>query len=409
MMSAALHTSYNVSKGTLLVVDDLPENLVVLTDFLEYEGFQILLAYDGKQALAMTEQLLPDLILLDVLMPELDGFEVCRYLKSQQDTKHIPIIFMTALSETVDKVNGFKLGAVDYITKPLQREEVLVRIRAQIDFHNLQQQLTQQNQFLKTEIERRKQVERSLQNTASLLAERTALLEKRSIELQRRNDELDRFSTMVTHELRDPLGWVVTKIDTLLASYTFNMHLSESLHEISDKSESMLNSIDALLSLATILRTNYVRVLPLDMLLMLRNLIDTRLAYLITEHQGKIILPENLPLAKGHSILVEEVWVNYLSNALKYSGEPGAIYVGAEEGAEGMINFWVRDQGRELSAKECDSLFNPPQYLQEKSAKAHGLGLLIARQIVEKLGGKVWIESKQGIGNTFYFSLPKAE
>lgn len=407
-MSAALQTN-RAFKGTLLVVDDLPENLVLLTDFLEYEGFQILLAYDGKQALAMTEHLLPDLILLDVLMPELDGFEVCRYLKSQRDTKHIPIIFMTALSETVDKVNGFKLGAVDYITKPLQREEVLVRIRTHIDFHGVQQKLTQQNQFLKTEIEHRKQVEQSLQNTASLLAERTAQLEKRSIELQRRNDELDRFSSMVTHELRDPLGWVVTKIDTLLASYTFNQHLNESLREIGYKAESMLDSIDALLSLASVLRANYVRVLPLDMLLMLRNVIETRLAYLIEEHQGRIILPDSLPLARGHSVLVEEVWVNYLSNALKYSGDPSTIRVGAERGENGMVNFWVRDQGKALSAKECESLFNPPVALQDKFAKGHGLGLLIVRQIVEKLGGKVWIESKPGLGNTFYFSLPESE
>lgn len=407
-MSAALQTS-RASKGTLLVVDDLPENLVLLTDFLEYEGFQILLAYDGKQALKMTEHLLPDLILLDVLMPELDGFEVCRYLKSQQDTKHIPIIFMTALSETVDKVNGFKLGAVDYITKPLQREEVLVRIRTHIDFHGVQQKLAQQNQFLKTEIEHRKQIEHSLQNTANLLAERTAQLEKRSIELQRRNDELDRFSSMVTHELRDPLGWVVTKIDTLLASYTFNQHLNESLREIGYKAESMLDSIDALLSLASILRANYVRVLPLDMLLMLRNLIETRLAYLLGEHKGRIILPDSLPLAKGHSVLVEEVWVNYLSNALKYSGDPSNIRVGAERGENGMVNFWVRDQGKELSAKECESLFNPPAALQDKFVKGHGLGLLIVRQIVEKLGGKAWVESKQGVGNTFYFSLPEAE
>ncbi len=408
MMSAALQT-HKVSKRTLLVVDDLPENLAVLTDFLEYEGFQILLAYNGKQALAMTEHLLPDLILLDVLMPELDGFEVCRYLKAQQDTKHIPIIFMTALSETVNKVYGFRLGAVDYITKPLQREEVLVRIRTQIDFHGVQQQLTQQNHYLRTEIEHRKQVENSLQNTANLLAERTAQLEKRSIELQRRNNELDRFSTMVTHELRDPLGWVVTKIDTLLASYTFDLHLNASLHEISDKAESMLESIDALLSLAAVLRTHYIRVLPLDMLSMLRNLIDTRLAYLIAAYQGKITLPDSLPFVKGHAVLVEEVWINYLSNALKYSGEPCSIRVGAEQGEAGMINFWVRDQGKELNIKECESLFNPPLSLQDKSAKGHSLGLLIVRQIIEKLGGKVWIESKQGIGNTFYFSLPAAE
>lgn len=406
-MSAVLH-SHKVSRGTLLVVDDLPENLVMITDFLECEGFQILQAYNGKQALAMIAHTLPDLILLDVLMPELDGFEVCRYLKERHDTRHIPIIFMTALSETIDKVNGFKLGAVDYITKPLQREEVLARISSQINFHGLCQQLTQQNQLLKMEIEHRKVIESSLQNTANLLAERTAQLEKRTVELQRRNDELDRFSHLVAQELRDPLGWIITKTDTLISHYAFDVQLDSVLQSITLKAESMLDSIDALLSLALVLRSHHIRILPLDMLALVRNLMNTRIAYLLEEHHGQIELPTDLPMAKGHATLVEEVWVNYLNNALKYSSKPPRIQLGAEYAEDGMIHFWVRDQGKSLSAEECESIFHTPTRLQEKRAKGRGLGLLIVRQIVEKLGGKVWVETQQDIGNVFYFSLPAA-
>jgi len=115
-------------KGVILIVDDTPTNLEVLLDFLEDSGFKVLVAEDGESAIEGAEYSPPDLILLDVIMPGIDGFETCRRLKTNQATQDIPVIFMTALTETVDKVRGLSLGAVDYITKPLQHEEVLARI-----------------------------------------------------------------------------------------------------------------------------------------------------------------------------------------------------------------------------------------------------------------------------------------
>ncbi|HEY9876156.1 MAG TPA: response regulator, partial [Candidatus Obscuribacterales bacterium] len=115
-------------KGIILIVDDIPANLGVLFDFLAYSGFKVLVARDGESAIQKVEYALPDLILLDVLMPRMDGFETCRRLKENESTKDIPIIFMTALTDTVDKVKGLSLGAVDYITKPFQHEEVLARV-----------------------------------------------------------------------------------------------------------------------------------------------------------------------------------------------------------------------------------------------------------------------------------------
>ncbi|MBD2541925.1 response regulator, partial [Coleofasciculus sp. FACHB-SPT36] len=112
-----------VEKGVILIVDDTPTNLGMLFDFLAHSGFQVLVAEDGESAIESAEYASPDLILLDVLMPGIDGFETCRRLKANQVTQDIPVIFMTALSETVDKVKGLNLGAVDYITKPLQHEE----------------------------------------------------------------------------------------------------------------------------------------------------------------------------------------------------------------------------------------------------------------------------------------------
>jgi len=129
------------SKDVLLIVDDIPANISVLSYFLEGKGFEILIAKNGKRAIKKAEYAHPDLILLDVMMPEMDGFEACQILKSQDSTKEIPIIFMTALADTLDKVKGFELGAVDYITKPIQQEEVLARINAHLNLYKLQRQL----------------------------------------------------------------------------------------------------------------------------------------------------------------------------------------------------------------------------------------------------------------------------
>ncbi len=132
----------------ILLVDDTPNNLQVLFSYLEEQGFKVLLAEDGQSALQIARSQAPDLILLDVLMPDLDGFETCRLLKKQPSTRDIPIIFLTALSETVNKVQGFKLGGVDYITKPIEQEEVLARIQTHLTLQKMRSALAAQNQEL---------------------------------------------------------------------------------------------------------------------------------------------------------------------------------------------------------------------------------------------------------------------
>ncbi len=156
-------------KGVILIVDDTPTNLEILFDFLGDSGFTVLIAEDGESAIARAEYAPPDLILLDVLMPGMDGFETCRCLKANELTKDIPIIFMTALSDTVDKVKGLNLGAVDYITKPLQHEEVLARIELHLKLQNLTKALQEQNQHLEAEISERKQAEEKIREQAALL------------------------------------------------------------------------------------------------------------------------------------------------------------------------------------------------------------------------------------------------
>ncbi|MGB3265285.1 MAG: response regulator [Microcoleus sp.] len=171
-------------ESVILIVDDNPNNLAVLFDFLTESGFKVLVARTGESAIQKAEYSLPDLILLDVLMPGIDGFETCRRLKAGDLTKEIPVIFMTALNETEDKVKGFSLGAVDYVTKPIQNEEVLARAKAHLSVCKLTQKLQQQNVQMEQEIADRKQAQIKLEQLAAELEKR---VESRTVQLSQAN------------------------------------------------------------------------------------------------------------------------------------------------------------------------------------------------------------------------------
>ena len=172
-------------KPVILMVDDTPTNLGVLSDLLSQDGYEVLVAEDGESALERASYAKPDLILLDVLMPEIDGFATCQRLKEQSDTQDIPIIFMTALSDTVNKIKGFEVGAVDYITKPFQQEEVRARVSTHLHLLQIQRQLQDQNRQLQEEIQAHKRTQatvaflddqiKSLTDSGTIIGESSAL------------------------------------------------------------------------------------------------------------------------------------------------------------------------------------------------------------------------------------------
>jgi signal transduction histidine kinase len=364
-----------MQKGTLLIVDDIPANLSILSDFLSDNGFKVLVAQDGNRALKKAEHVHPDLILLDVMMPGMDGFETCRLLKSQPNTKDIPIIFMTALADTVDKVKGFSLGAADYITKPIHQEEVLVRVNAHLQICTLQQ-----------------------------------TLQARTVELEKRNLELEAFSRTVAHDLKNPLNLVINYTEAALENCPTGLPLDDesiqNLQSVVQVGRKMVNIIDALLLLAGVSKQQEVKIQPLYMSQILAQVIPQRLNPILKTSQGQIILPETWPIAYGYAPWVEEIWANYLSNALKYGGQPPRVELGAIPEDDLMIRFWVRDNGPGLSLEAQSQLFTPFTRLHQSRAEGHGLGLAIVRQVVEKLGGQVGIESTLGEGSLFYFTLP---
>lgn len=350
---------------TILIVDDSPSNLSVLFDILEQEGFKVLVMTSGKAALAATEHASPDLILLDVMMPGLNGFETCKRLKAKEATRHVPVLFMTALTDVTDEVQGFAVGAVDYIYKPIRVETVLARINTHLSLRKLQQQLEHQN------------------------------------------TELNAFAHMVAHDLKNPLGDVMLLAQTILDDFDT---LSETLHKefltgIYQRSEKAANIIQELLLLARI-RQEDVPTETLDM----NTLVQTaqeRLRRMVDAYQGRIIVQaDTWPLAKGYAPWVEEMWVNYLSNGLKYGGSEPHLTLGATAQANDQIQYWVQDQGPGIHPEDHKKLFKPFSRLDATDREGHGLGLSIVRRIAEKLGGRVGVESTLGEGSRFYFTLP---
>ena len=355
-----------MDREKILIVDDQEDNLQLLYGLLRsVKEFDILVASDGPSSLEVVEISPPDLILLDVMMPGLNGFEVCRRLKSAPATMHIPIIFMTALTETSSKVEGFSVGGVDYITKPFQQEEVLARIRTHLTIGRLQR------------------------------------------ELRNQNAQLDAFAHTAAHDLKNPLNGILGTVE--LARFACEDQnipaIQEELEKIANLTNKTSDIIEALLLLAGTSKHTQLFLEPFDMGYVMPK-VRERMEFMLEEYDADLHMPEEWPFVSGYPAWVEEIWVNYLSNALKYGGRPPQVELGYDEEPE-QVRFWVRDNGPGLSAEQQDELFVPFSRLHTQRAEGHGLGLSIVRQISERLGGVAGVESTPGQGCSFYFTLPR--
>ncbi len=370
-------TPETTPSGNILIVDDTPANLRLLSNMLAEQGYKVRSVINGQMALTATQASPPDLILLDIRMPEMNGYEVCERLKADEDTHDIPIIFISALDATQDKVKAFTVGGVDYITKPFQLEEVLARVETHLALRNLQKSLQRE------------------------IIERDKLIA-----------ELDAYAHTVAHDLKNPLGSLVGFSDMLETEYTelSDEQLLLCINTIARSARKMTNIIEELLLLASVRKMEDVKTEPLDMAAVVVEALD-RLADMIAGHQAEIITPEVWPAALGYGPWVEEIWVNYVSNGLKYGGQPPQVEMGGKllNGPAGQVRFWVRDNGAGLSPDDQARLFTPFTQIHQARAEGHGLGLSIVQRIVEKLGGQVGMESEAGQGSVFFFTLPSAE
>ena len=225
-------------------------------------------------------------------------------------------------------------------------------------------------------------------------------------ELEARNQELRTYAHTVAHDLKGPLGTLIILASVLQEEYA-QMPVEEQhscLNDLVRVAHKMNNTIDELLLLAEV-REAQVETQPLDMATIVAEA-QARLAHMVQDYQAEIILPAAWPVATGRAAWVEEIWVNYLSNAIKYGGWPPHVELNAAPQLDGAVCFWVRDNGPGIALEDQARLFKPFTRLDQARAKGHGLGLSGVRQIVEKLGGQVGVTSVPGHGSMFSFTLP---
>lgn len=228
-------------------------------------------------------------------------------------------------------------------------------------------------------------------------------------ELEHLVEELRAFSYTVAHDLKNPLTMIIGFVEMLQDSDTADLPESlrlEWLQRVADGANRMQDIIDALLLLATVRETDHVRLGTVDMAPLVRDVVSQLRP---DDSQAQITVADSWPLAQGYAPWIKAVWSNYISNALKYGGQPPMIELGAEVQPDGMVRYWVRDNGPGLTREEQAQLFTPFTRLHHNQAEGHGLGLAIVQRIVQKLGGYVGINSTPGAGSTFSFTLPAAD
>jgi len=364
------------TKPKVLVVDDSEFELQLVDFILQEKNYQTVLAGNGSDALLILENLTPDLILLDIMLPDFDGFEVCKRIKAIDKLKDIPVIFFTSLSNIDDIVKGFEAGGVDYVTKPFNTDELLVRIKNHLDLIN----------------------------------------SKRKIELQARelsqaNALKDKMFSVISHDLRSPVSSIKLALDFISKGLVkptdelFNVTIND-LVKTTDEAYILLEN---LLGWAKS-QSNILNVFPesLDLKPLASNIAGL---LKLTSENKKIRIENNIP--EGITVfadiqMIQSVLRNLLSNALKFTPENGSVEMSAVE-MNTEVKVSIKDSGVGISESNLKRIFDQDQPLKTTGTNKEsgsGLGLILCKDFVEKTGGRIWVESEEGKGSTFIFTIP---
>jgi len=383
---------YKQKKPLILIVDDNSVSIRMLVHVLKNKDYDLAISRNGSQALTMLDDIQPDLILLDIMMPDLDGFKVCRTLKDNPRTKEIPIIFLTAKEETEDLVQAFELGAVDYVTKPFNGLELLARVQTHLDLKFARD--TQKELLIKLE-------------------EKLMEIKENNEKLEELNKIKNEFLGMAAHDLRNPLGVIQVTSEYLLIS-DLNDNLSEEqidlLREINTSSEYMRDMLNELLDITAIEAGQLkLEIKVEDYITFLKHIIklnkplaDRKEISLGLDVNG-IIPPMSFDRNK-----ITQVLNNLITNAIKFSWPDTEITVEVRKEQDYIITGII-DQGQGIPSDEINNMFKPFQKTSVKATageRSTGLGLAITKKIVEGHGGKISVESLVGKGTKFYFTLP---
>jgi signal transduction histidine kinase len=370
-------------RGDILVADDTPVNLTLVANVLRGKGYRVRAVPSGALALKAAEAEVPDLVMLDIMMPGMDGFEVCRRLKENERLRGVPVIFLSALSETLDKVKAFSVGGVDYVTKPFQVEELEARVGTHITLRRLQRQLESRSLDLQ-------------ESYARLL----------NLEEVRR-----KLTQMIVHDLRSPITAALHNAAFVRTEGGLQGELALAIEDVL-KSFRVLNRMTLdMLDVAA----SEQRALPLRLeRLSLRGLFDEAVAGVrgsARKVQDEILVDvaEELTVMADRELL-RRVVENILDNAFKYAPAASELRIEASLTGDGQYAIKIRDQGPGIPSADRERIFEPYARLDRDSSQharaSRGLGLAFCRLAVEAHRGRIWVEDNEPAGCTFVLKLP---
>lgn len=373
----------NEQQTSILLVDDNPKNLQILISYLKNQNFVINIATSGTEALHQVELLKPDLILLDIMMPEMDGFEVCMSLKANPATVHIPVIFITAMAENEHKLKGFQVGGVDYITKPFHKQEVMARIETQLTM------IQQRRELLSLNAE--------LQTTNKMLEEA--------------NDSKDKLLTVIGHDLRGPIGNINNLLHLIREDQIDASDRDDLLDETIKSVQNTYFMLENLLFWAKSQR-NEIEFLPdkVDLVPLIEETLEPMLPLAV---EKSILLTTQLLegiKVNGDYNMLTIVLRNLVSNALKFTPPGGTVRVILTPANNDLIKIEVNDSGIGIEPSQIERLLKPGLHQSSRGTrneKGTGVGLSLCSEFLDHHGSKLSIESTPGKGSSFSFTLRK--
>ncbi|MBI1242122.1 hybrid sensor histidine kinase/response regulator [Umezakia ovalisporum] len=390
--------------ATILVVDDNPTNLEVLAHALSLVGYNVRIESQGLNVIKQVYRDIPDLILLDIMLPDINGFEVCQQLKADPLTQSIPIIFMTARVDTLDKVKGLSLGAVDYITKPFQKEELLARVRTHVHLSQLNKALEIKNQQLI-------QLTEELENR---VAERTAELSQ-ALEKEKELSELkSRFISMASHEFRTPLA-IISSSSGILQNFTDRLteqRKQEHLQTIQNTVKHITQILDDVLMINRAeAKKIELNLEPVDIMAFCHHLKE-EIEATHTQHTINLSLDldqqicDDSLIIQGDKKLLRQILTNLLINAIKYSPHHNVVNFSFLK-KNNQIIFKISDSGIGIPEADQVNLFSSfHRGSNVGTISGTGLGLAIVKKCVDLHKGGISVNSRVGEGTIFTVSIP---
>jgi len=389
----------------ILLVDDTPENLVSLEAALVGLGEDLVMAQSGKEAL---RYLLNDefaAILLDVRMPEMDGFETAEMIRSRPRSRQIPILFLTGYRNEEHLFRGYDLGAVDFLFKPIVPEVLRSKVAVFVELSRTNAKLRQQTDALRKQAE---ELQRAEQEVRRLNTNLEARVLERTEELMRSNEELQQFAYVASHDLREPLRTVSIYAQLLAKRYQGRLDGdgNQFIDFIVHNAERMEKLVHDLL--------DFSRIDVRGMDFFSRTSCDTAMDDAIGNIQplvaesGAVITRDPLPCVMGDAVQLTRLFQNLLVNSIKYrNSDVPRIHVSSKENGDEYL-MWVKDNGIGIDPQYAEKIFGIFRVLQPRDrSSGSGMGLAICRKIVSRHAGRIWVESALGQGATFYWTIPK--